>query len=68
VLTDGPQSDWVRNVLGEGGCTIETRGRRLRFSHPRLVHDEQRRLVPAPIRLVAGVGNVADFLVLDRAG
>jgi deazaflavin-dependent oxidoreductase (nitroreductase family) len=67
ALTYGPESDWVRNVLAEGGCTIETRGRAVHLTAPRLVHDEQRHAVPAPLRLVGGLGNVSDFLVLDRA-
>src|SRR5579884_2452323 len=41
VLTYGPSSDWVRNVLAAGGCRIETRGRTLAFANPRLVHDER---------------------------
>ena len=27
ALTYGPNADWVRNVLADGGCTLETRGR-----------------------------------------
>ena len=67
VLTYGPGSDWVRNVLAEGGCTLETRGRTVRLTHPRVVHDEQRRAVPAPLRFVGRLADVSDFLVLDRA-
>src|SRR5205085_12553135 len=68
ALTYGPDSDWVRNVLAQGGCTLETRGRVVRLTRPRLVHDEQRLAVPAPLRLIGGLGDVSDFLVLDRAG
>jgi len=64
ALTYGPNADWVRNVLAEGGCTLETRGRALRLSRPRLYHDESRRAVPAPVRLVLGMVNVCDFLEL----
>ena len=64
ALTYGPNADWVRNVLAEGGCTLETRGRALRLSRPRLYHDESRRYVPAPVRLVLGMVNVCDFLEL----
>jgi len=67
ALTYGPDSDWVRNVLADGGCTLETRGRAVRLTGPRLVHDEQRRAVPAPLRVLGGLGDVSDFLVLDRA-
>jgi deazaflavin-dependent oxidoreductase (nitroreductase family) len=65
ALTYGPDSDWVRNVLAAGGCTLETRGRTLRLTRPRLIHDEQRRAVPAPLRLISGLGNVSDFLDLS---
>ena len=65
ALTYGPGSDWVRNVLAAGGCTLETRGRTFRLTRPRLIHDEQRRAVPAPLRLIGGLGNVSDFLDLS---
>ena len=70
ALTYGPNSDWVRNVLAEGGCTLESQGRTRRISSPRLVHDESRRVVPAPVRLILGIVNVSDFLelTLDDAG
>jgi deazaflavin-dependent oxidoreductase (nitroreductase family) len=70
ALTYGPNADWVRNVLAEGGCTLETRGRTLRLSSPRLFRDERRYAVPAPVRLVLGLVNVSDFLelTLDREG
>jgi deazaflavin-dependent oxidoreductase (nitroreductase family) len=64
ALTYGTGSDWVRNVLAAGGCVLETRGRQLRLTQPRLVHDEQRRAVPAVVRFVGGLGNVSDFLEL----
>jgi deazaflavin-dependent oxidoreductase (nitroreductase family) len=64
ALTYGLNSDWVRNVLAEGGCALETRGRTLRLSRPRLYHDESRRAVPTPVRLVLGLVNVNDFLEL----
>src|SRR6266545_2581521 len=64
ALTYGPGSDWVRNVLAAGGCVLETRGRALPMTRPRLFHDEGRRAVPAPLRLVGGLGDVSDFLDL----
>ena len=65
-LTYGPDSDWVRNVLARGGCTLETRRRTLRLDRPRLVHDKQRRAMPAPVRLALGLAAVSDFLELQR--
>jgi deazaflavin-dependent oxidoreductase (nitroreductase family) len=64
ALTYGPRAEWVRNVLASGGCTLETGGGTLRLTRPRLVHDERRRAVPAPIRLVLRLSHVADFLEL----
>jgi deazaflavin-dependent oxidoreductase (nitroreductase family) len=64
ALTYGLNADWVRNVLAEGGCALETRGRTLRLSRPRLYHDESRSAVPAPVRLILGLVNVSDFLEL----
>jgi deazaflavin-dependent oxidoreductase (nitroreductase family) len=64
ALTYGSNADWVRNVLAHGGCTLETQGRTLRLSRPHLYHDESRRPVPAPVRLVLGLVKVNDFLEL----
>lgn len=66
ALTYGPESDWVRNVLANGSATLETRGRKVRLNHPRLIHDERRLAVPLPLRLVGRLGNVSDFLDLSR--
>ena len=64
ALTYGSNADWVRNVLADGGCTLETQERTLHLSRPRLFHDENRRPVPAPVRLVLGLVDVSDFLEL----
>ena len=66
ALTYGPEAEWVRNVLASGGCTLETRGRTLRLTRPRLFRDERRRSVPLPVRLVLGVLGVINFLGLRR--
>ena len=36
VLTYGPDTDWVKNVLAAGGCELRTRGRAIRLTSPRL--------------------------------
>jgi deazaflavin-dependent oxidoreductase (nitroreductase family) len=64
ALTYGPDSDWVRNVMAAGGCTLETRGRKLRLTRPRVYHDEHRRAVPPPVRMVGGLARFSDFLDL----
>ena len=68
ALTYGPETEWVRNVLASGGCLVEQRGRTLRLTQPRLFHDEDRRAVPAPVRVVLGLIRVNDFLELKRDG
>ncbi len=64
VLTYGPQADWVRNVEAAGGCEIETRGRKVQLVEPRRFTDPARRLVPAPVRVVLGLIDVDEFLVM----
>jgi deazaflavin-dependent oxidoreductase (nitroreductase family) len=66
ALTYGPETDWVKNVLAAGGCTLETRGRTVTLTQPRLFHDEQRRAMPPVIRHMLAVGHVFDFLELVR--
>jgi deazaflavin-dependent oxidoreductase (nitroreductase family) len=67
ALTYGPEADWVRNVLAAGQCELETRGRVMRLYSPRLVHDEQRRLMPPLVRAMLGIAHVHDFMVLNFA-
>lgn len=62
ALTYGRKSEWVRNVLAEGGCELETEGRILRLSDPHLFHDAQRKAMPGFIRFMLGLVNVSDFL------
>ena len=64
ALTYGRNSQWVQNVLAANGCELEMRNRTFRLSRPRLLHDEQRRNMPALVRMILGIINVADFLEL----
>jgi deazaflavin-dependent oxidoreductase (nitroreductase family) len=68
ALTYGPDADWVRNVLANGGCILETRGQIVRLEQPRLFRDEQLHAVPPPLRLIGralgGLAGVKDFLDL----
>jgi hypothetical protein len=64
ALTYGRESQWVQNVLAQNGCEIETEGRMLRLSEPRLIHDEQRRAMSPVVRFALGLFNVPDFLEL----
>ena len=62
ALTYGSHVDWVRNVLAAGGCTMTTRGRRVRLMDPQLIVDPDRRLVPQPVRAFLGLLRVTEFL------
>jgi deazaflavin-dependent oxidoreductase (nitroreductase family) len=66
ALTYGPETQWVRNVLASGNCLVDQRGRTLCLTEPRLLHDEERRAVPAPVGAVLGLMRVDDFLELKR--
>jgi deazaflavin-dependent oxidoreductase (nitroreductase family) len=57
-------TDWVRNVLAADGCELETQGRRVSLTDPRLVHDPSRRDMPPVVRQMVGVIGVTDFLHL----
>ncbi|MFR9775588.1 nitroreductase family deazaflavin-dependent oxidoreductase [Micromonospora sp. MS34] len=57
-------TDWARNVLAAGGCELETRGRRVSLTDPRLVHDPTRRAMPPVVRRLVGMIGVTDFLYL----
>jgi len=54
----------VQNVLTQGNCELETQGRTLPLSEPRLIHDPQRGAMPPMVRVALGVLNVSDFLEL----
>jgi deazaflavin-dependent oxidoreductase (nitroreductase family) len=67
ALTYGKDTDWVRNVVAAGGCELEIRGRHVRLTAPRVVHDESRRLAPRPVRPILRLLGVTDFLQLSTA-
>ena len=69
ALTYGPDADWVRNVLAEGGCTLEHGRRRLPLTAPHLLHGETgRERLPLPVRLALRLLRVDDYLYLRRTG
>ncbi len=67
ALTYGRESQWVQNVLALDGCELETEGRSLKMTRPRLFHDESRAAVPALHRIFLTVFRVSDFLELTVA-
>ena len=62
ALTYGADTQWVKNVLAAGSCSLRTRGRDIRLVDPELVHDPSRSLMPWPVRTILGLDDVADFL------
>jgi hypothetical protein len=63
ALTYGPEADWVRNALGAGELTFDSRRTgRVPLTEPRLIHDPARRPVPRPIGWKLRLMRVDDFL------
>jgi hypothetical protein len=44
--------EWVKNVLGTGSCSIESRGRVVELVEPELVTDPELRPAPPHVRFV----------------
>lgn len=64
ALTYGPTTDWLRNVLAAGRCTMTVRGRVVPLQAPRVYRDERRADMPLPVRLVLARLGVEEFLEL----
>ncbi|MGV9801671.1 nitroreductase family deazaflavin-dependent oxidoreductase [Mycobacterium sp. NPDC003449] len=68
ALTYGSQADWVRNVLAEGGCELETRRHHYRVTAPSVYHDETAAGMPVFIRfMLRRVIKAPEFLSVQRA-
>jgi deazaflavin-dependent oxidoreductase (nitroreductase family) len=67
ALTYGRESQWVKNVLAAGTFDVVTRGRTVRLTGPKLVHDPARALVPVAVRPVLRALGVEDFVVAYSA-
>ena len=65
ALVYGAESDWPKNVLAAGGCTLLTHGAAVPLTAPRRVHTGRHRSVPAPARAVLRMVGVRDYLELD---
>ena len=66
ALTYGSGADWVRNVLAEGGCELESRRHHYELGSPRLYRDDTASDMPAFIRLMLRrVIKAPEFLSLD---
>ena len=62
ALAYGLHTDWVKNVLAAGSCTVETRGVQVPCTAPRLYRDPGRTDLPAGVRVALKALGVADFM------
>jgi deazaflavin-dependent oxidoreductase (nitroreductase family) len=67
ALTYGSDVQWVKNVLAAGGCKLETMGRKVRLTDPRLFVDPKQRLMPFPVRPFLRLMRVTEFLTMRPA-
>jgi deazaflavin-dependent oxidoreductase (nitroreductase family) len=67
ALTYGSDVQWVKNVMAAGGCELETMGRTIRLTEPRLLVDPKQRLMPLPVRLFLRLMRVTEFLSMRTA-
>lgn len=64
ALTYGADSDWAKNVVAAGGCTLLNRGRAVPLTDPRRVHTDRNPDIPAPVRAILRVLGVSDYVEL----
>jgi deazaflavin-dependent oxidoreductase (nitroreductase family) len=65
ALTYGPESDWVKNVLAAGSCELQTKGRWVRLSDPRIETDQDKGWAPLPVKLILGLVHAPQYLRLS---
>jgi deazaflavin-dependent oxidoreductase (nitroreductase family) len=51
-LTYGSDVEWVKNVLADKSCSIETRGRIVELVEPELITDPELRAAPRHVRFI----------------
>lgn len=68
ALTYGSDTDWVKNVMAAGGCTIRQGRREIALERPVVLPTEQGRThIPLPVRSIFALINVSEFLHLERS-
>jgi deazaflavin-dependent oxidoreductase (nitroreductase family) len=67
ALTYGRDSEWVRNVVADGGCQLETRRVLYQLSAPTIVHDPTRRRFPPLVRMILRLIGANDFMQLSTS-
>jgi deazaflavin-dependent oxidoreductase (nitroreductase family) len=67
-LTYGSDAQWVKNVLAGGSCSIETRGRVVELTEPKLITDPDLRPAPPPVRFIERrLAGVTQYLQMRAA-
>ena len=67
-LTYGSDVHWVKNVLANGSCSIETRGRIVELVEPRLITDPELRPAPPHVRFIeTRIAGVTQYLRMRAA-
>jgi deazaflavin-dependent oxidoreductase (nitroreductase family) len=66
ALTYSSQSEWVKNVIGAGGCELKTAGKKYQLSAPEVVRDPTRRRFPIPVRIVLKVVRADEYMELSK--
>jgi deazaflavin-dependent oxidoreductase (nitroreductase family) len=65
ALTYGSGSDWVKNVLAAGSCEMQTKGRRVLLSDPRIETDEGKSWAPLPVRFILDRIDAPEYMRLS---
>lgn len=67
ALTYGRGTDWERNVVAAGGCSIESREKTRRMTNPRIMTgQEAMSVLPKGLRPVMKVMRVDDVMILEE--
>lgn len=67
ALTYGADTDWLRNIMDEGGCGLDHRGQRVRLADPQLITTEEgMAAMPPPVRAMLRALEVTEFVRLQR--
>lgn len=68
ALSYGSKVNWVQNVLAAGGCVLETRGKKIRLTEPKVIVDPTLHVLPIPARWIERSQGVTEFLAMRPAG
>lgn len=65
-LDYGPESDWVRNVTAQRGCSLVTRGGTVDLVEPQVIHNREATWAPPVVRHVLAKVGSGYYLQLHR--